>query len=136
MLALRDGYRRLGVGPLWSSSALRFPIAEKPNCTLPRSSGAGVPGAEPEADTSPPIRVKPDLGPGEPDVDTATVGSPEMIAPDAPEGMETMVSAPSTGTGEFVVNPVMSETCSFFVRSFFLALLFFFVRGASRNSVA
>jgi hypothetical protein len=129
-------YRRLGVDPPRASSALRFPIAEKPNCTFPRSSGPGVPGAEPDAEASPPIRVKPHLGAGEPGADMATVGSPEITAPDAPDGTGIAVSAPSTGIDEFVVNPVISETCSFFVTSFFLALPLFFVRGASRNSVA
>lgn len=81
------------------------------------------------------MRVKPDriIGVG---VGDNTVGSPAITAPDAPEGMGTIVSAPRMGT-ELAVKPVMSEICSFFVRSFFLFLpLSFFERGASRNSDA
>ena len=127
----------MGVDPLRPSSALRFPTAAKPNCTLPRSSGAGVPDVEPGPDASPPpIRVKPDRGAGEPEAEIVTVGSAEIMAPDTPEGMGTTVSAPSTGIDELVVNPVISEMCSFFVTSFFLALPLFFASGASRNSVA
>lgn len=69
------------------------------------------------------------------------MGSPAMMAPDEPEGIGTIASAPRMGAlicDELAVKPVMSCTCAGFVKSFFFPLppFSFFVSGASRNSDA